>query len=98
MPNPFEKPPMPEGKPEVPPTEGEKPDLTTPEARQKEIERIFREEEKPEEEIKEKSPEEILEERRNEYVAADKEGRETLGKMKKKELKALEKTIEPEEN
>ena len=95
MTNPFEKPPMPEGKPEVPPTEGEKPDLTTPEARQKEIERIFREEEKPEEEIKEKSPEEILEERRNEYVAVDKEGRETLGKMKKKELKALEKTIEP---
>ena len=105
MPNPFEKPPTPTPeKPPEKPAEGleeKKIEIVTPIGARKrtpeEIEEYKRIREKieREKEIKEKPPEEILEERRNEYVAVDKEGRETLGKMKKKELKALEKTIEP---
>lgn len=96
-------------------TTKEKKDLTTPESRQKEIERIWADEEKlkeepteagkekPEEKIPsevkpektEKELEKELEGKRLDYAEAYKNYREAFGKMKEKELKAFELTVEP---
>lgn len=79
----------------------DKPDLTTPEGRQKEIERQFEKEIKePKEEPeikKEKSRQEMeidLGGKRTAYVGAYKNYREAFGGMKKKDLEAFEKTVE----